>query len=364
MRSHRETQRNLLGLMLIRADASATLGAGHVMRCLALAQAWRRDGGKITFVSACESAAIREQIVTQGFALHEVSRARGAEDAPAFLWKTFRSEKSESSLRPWVCLDGYHFDAPYQQALKDKGFRVLVIDDTGHLPCYLADILLNQNPHAETLSYPCGPDTTLLLGPRYALIREEFLPWKDWNRPVSQEAHNVLVTVGGGDSPGVLAKIVAAICRMAFSSLDVLVIAGSSAERLQAQVDSSAGERHRFRFLTSTKTMPQLMAWADVAVSAGGSTCWELAYMGLPSLVGVLAENQLRIAQALGEKGMALNLGWFLEVGETEIASALTGIISDVEKRKEMSLSGRKMIDGLGAKRVCDEIAAKGGKGE
>jgi len=364
MREYRENRENPLGLMLIRADASATLGAGHVMRCLALAQAWRSERGKIAFVSACESAAVREQIVNQGFALHDLSDAQGKENGPAFWWETLGPERPESSIHPWVCLDGYHFDASYQRAFKEKGFRVLVIDDTGHLPCYLADILLNQNLYAETLSYSCGPDTTLLLGPRYALIREDFLRWKDRERPISDEAHNVLVTVGGGDSPEVLAKIVAAIRRIHLSGLDVVVIAGSSAERLEAQVGSGASEKHRFRFLTSTKTMPQLMAWADVAISAGGSTCWELAYMGLPSLVGVLAENQLGIAQALGERGMALNLGWFHEVDEREIGSALVELLSDVGKRKEMSFKGREAIDGLGAKRVCDEIAAKAGNGE
>jgi len=364
MGEYRENRENPLGFMLIRADASATLGAGHVMRCLALAQAWRSERGKIAFVSACESAAIREQIVNQGFFLHELSNSQGKEKAPAFLWETLGPERSESSIPPWVCLDGYHFDASYQRAFKEKGFRILVIDDTGHLPCYFADILLNQNLYAETLSYSCGPDTTLLLGSRYALIREEFLRWKDRERPISDKARNVLVTVGGGDSPGVLAKIVAAIRRIQLSGLDVVVIAGSSAEHLEAQVDSRAGEKHRFQFLTSTKTMPQLMAWADVAISAGGSTCWELAYMGLPSLVGVLAENQLGIAQALGERGMALNLGWFHEVDEIEIASALVEIMSDVEKRKEMSLKGREAIDGLGAKRVCDEITAKDENGE
>jgi spore coat polysaccharide biosynthesis predicted glycosyltransferase SpsG len=263
-----------------------------------------------------------------------------------------------------MALDGYHFDSSYQQAFKEKGFRVLVIDDTGHLPCYLADILLNQNPHAETLSYSCGPDTTLLLGSRYALIREEFLQWKNREHPISEKARNVLVTIGGGDFPGVLAKIVAAIRRIKSSVLDVTVIAGSSAERLEAKVGNSEGESHRFRFLTRTKTMPELMAWADIAVSAGGSTCWELAYMGLPILVGVLAENQLGIAQALGDKGMALNLGWFHEVDEREIASALAEILSDVERRKEMSLKGREAVDGLGAERVCKEVGGKDGNGE
>jgi spore coat polysaccharide biosynthesis predicted glycosyltransferase SpsG len=306
---------------------------------------------------------MREQIINQGFPLREISKAQGKEDTPAFLSEALQSEKSESPLRPWVCLDGYHFDASYQQAFKDKGFRVLVIDDTRHLPCYLADILLNQNVHAESLSYTCGPDTTLLLGSRYALIREEFLQWKGWERPVSGNARNVLVTAGGGDSPEVLAKIVAAICKMERPGLDVVVIAGPSAQPLQAQVDSGAGRKHRFRFLTTTKTMPQLMAWADVAVSAAGSTCWELAYMGVPSLVGILADNQTRIAQALGERQIALNLGWFHEMDETGIASALAEIVRDAEKRRQMSFSGRKMIDGLGAKRVCEAIAAKERKG-
>ncbi|MCU0594988.1 MAG: UDP-2,4-diacetamido-2,4,6-trideoxy-beta-L-altropyranose hydrolase [Desulfobacterota bacterium] len=363
MREHRENRKKSLGLMLIRADASATLGSGHVMRCLALAQAWRRGGGTIAFVSACESAAVREQILARGFPLHDWANAQGKENDPAFLRATLEPQRSESAVRPWVCLDGYHFDASHQRAFKEKGFGVLVIDDMGDRACTLPDILLNQNLHAETLSYSCGPGTTLLLGSRYALIREEFREWKDWERPMPEKADKVLVTVGGGDSPEVLEKIVAAISRVHLLDLEVVVIAGSAAERLEAQVNSGERKKNRFRFLAGTSAMPQLMAWADVAVSAAGSTCWELCYMGLPSLVGILADNQEGIAQGLGDKGVALNLGWFHEVDEEEIARSLVSVLTDEGRRKEMGRKGKDLIDGSGARRVCDQIAAKDGKG-
>ena len=363
MRPRADNGKRPFGLMLVRADASATMGAGHVMRCLALAQAWKREGGRVVFVSDCASPAVREQILTRGFPLQDGSTGQGKENDPAFLQAAFEVPGSESPLRPWVCLDGYHFEASHQLAFKDKGFGVLVVDDTGRQPCLVPDILLNQNLHAESLSYSCGPDTTLLLGPRYVLIREEFLEWRAVERPVPEKAGKVLVTVGGGDSPEVLEKIVAAIARVRLPDLEVAVIAGNSTERLEARFGSGREKGHRFRFLACTSAMPQLMAWADVAVSAAGSTCWELCFMGLPSLVGILADNQEGIAQGLGGKGVALNLGWFHEVDEEAIAGSLVSILADEGGRREMSRKGRALIDGSGARRVCEHMAAKDRKG-
>jgi spore coat polysaccharide biosynthesis predicted glycosyltransferase SpsG len=99
------------------------------------------------------------------------------------------------------------------------------------------------------------------------------------------------------------------------------------------------------------------MAWGDVAVSGGGSTCWELAFMGLPNLALALADNQRGIADGLGRAGVAENLGWFEEVNEETIATRLEDLLKDRARRAEMGRRGRKLVDGRGPERVVDTLS-------
>jgi spore coat polysaccharide biosynthesis predicted glycosyltransferase SpsG len=103
--------------------------------------------------------------------------------------------------------------------------------------------------------------------------------------------------------------------------------------------------------------MPSLMAWADIAVTGGGSTSWESAFMGLPSLVLVLADNQSAIASGLHEAGVALNLGSHKNVGSKEIVTKLKALMGNQRWRKQMSLLGKRLVDGQGSKRVLRALA-------
>jgi RimJ/RimL family protein N-acetyltransferase len=98
--------------------------------------------------------------------------------------------------------------------------------------------------------------------------------------------------------------------------------------------------------------MPELMAWADVAVSAAGTTAWELAFMGLPSLLLVTAQNQARSAAGLAAMGVATSAGWHADTGEAELSNALAGLFANPQQRAWMSLAGPALVDGQGAQRV------------
>jgi spore coat polysaccharide biosynthesis predicted glycosyltransferase SpsG len=98
--------------------------------------------------------------------------------------------------------------------------------------------------------------------------------------------------------------------------------------------------------------MTELMAWADVAVSAGGSTCWEIAFMGLPSLVLVLSENQQGIATGLDEAGVVLNVGWYTKASIAQVTKTLVVLLEDRGLRRRMGLQGRELVDGLGSERA------------
>src|SRR5262249_17829448 len=104
--------------------------------------------------------------------------------------------------------------------------------------------------------------------------------------------------------------------------------------------------------LYAVDDMPALMAWADVAIAAGGSSGWELAFMGLPAVLVTVAENQRLIAESLQRAGTAVHLGWHTEVTPARIAEAVRELLSDRAQRQCMSQAGRLLVDGKGAARV------------
>ena len=200
----------------------------------------------------------------------------------------------------WLALDGYHFDAAYQDAVKKAGLGLLVIDDNGHAARYHADLVLNQNISAGESLYPARePDTRLLLGTRYALLRREFWPWRGWQRPTLPAASRVLVTLGGSDPENVSLKVVQALSEMAEQPQETLLVLGSSNPHGRSLQEAAGRLALNLRLERGVADMSGPMAWADVCLAAGGSTCWELALMGLPSLLFILAANQQTNAEAL-----------------------------------------------------------------
>jgi UDP-2,4-diacetamido-2,4,6-trideoxy-beta-L-altropyranose hydrolase len=332
--------------LLIRADASARMGTGHVMRCLALGQAWQDAGGAVEFLTRCESGVLLDRLVSEGMGVTPL-----AEDAdwPA-LERAVQSQRAIQSQSPTaLVLDGYHFDAEYQRRARDLCRPLLVIDDNAHLTCYCADLVLNQNVHAGQLSYTVGPDTRLLLGCRWALLRREFRRWQDWRRQVPPLAEKLLVTLGGSDPENVTLRVIEALqCSALRDKLQVVVVAGGGNPHLPS-LERAAGESPALELRSNVDDMPSLMAWADAAITAAGSTCWEAAFLGLPSLTVIVADNQERGARGLEQSGATVNLGWHRDLTARRIASVLDDLLPAQSRRQRMSESGSALVDGNGA---------------
>ena len=337
--------------LLIRADANARMGTGHLMRCLALAQGWQARDGRATFVTACESDGLRQRLSDEGF---QVVALEQPYPDPAD-WE-ITSKVLAAHPGAWVALDGYHFDPAYQDQIRKAGHRLLVIDDMAHLEHYYADVVLNQNIHAEQLNYSCEPYTRLLLGTEYVLLRSEFLAWRGWQRKIPEVASKVLVTLGGGDPDNQTLKVIRALQQVSVDDLEAVVVVGASNPHFDELQSAIRHSPFAIRLVRNASNMPELMAWADVAVSAGGSTCWELAFMGLPNLVLVLADNQRLIAEGLDSAKVALNLGWYNEVTVVQIREALTNLMISKDARLLMAKQGQRLVDGKGEYRVTSAI--------
>lgn len=328
-------------LLVIRADATAAMGVGHVMRCLSLAQAWAGAGGRAVFLSHCESEHLRKLIAASGFGFAALTRASAD---PAELDALSALLPVESA---WVVLDGYHFDDAYQTAIRALGCRLAVLDDMNHLARYDADVVLNQNPNAASLPY--NTKALLLAGTEYALLREEFLQRRPAARQHSAHVRNVLVSMGGGDGRGAISVALGLLRNVECDEVRVaLGPASPAAVDFEPHGDRQWAGRVR---LLRCPDMPELMAWADAALSAAGSTCWELAFMGVPAALIVLADNQARIAARLHESGAALNLGR-LEDLRADAVPALRRFFDSPDVRSGLSCRAQALVDGRGAERV------------
>lgn len=339
--------------LIIRADATPQMGSGHITRCRALAQAWRQLGGQAVFITSQQSPSLVEELLGEGFAVH---RLDDVFPHPADLEKTMAIIQDFSGS--WVVLDGYHFDSIYLERLSRNGNRILLIDDMKHLPEYRVDLILNQNLHAVDIQYKTRPDTKLLLGTRYALLRHEFSQWADGHRETGETAGKLLITLGGGDATELALKTMTALQELTRQNkLRTVLLGGGNNPRYheleefarKAAIPGLTVERY-------LADMPSQMAWADLAVAAAGSTLWEMAFMGLPALTIVRADNQTEIARRTEMAGCTVNLGWHESVTEGELVSRIQALIDNAEKRREMSEAGRRLVDGKGPERVIQAL--------
>ena len=344
--------------LVFRVDASVAMGTGHVMRCLALAQVWQDAGGDVVFALARTIPAVEERLRSERVEIVHLKTSASAQDAAQV------ADLAHARQASWVVVDGYEFDAEYQRHLKNSGLKVLFVDDNGHAAHYFADIVLNQNAHAsEDLYASRETSTRLLLGPSYAMLRREFRPWRNWKREIAPVGRKVLVMMGGSDPSNITGRVINALRLVTVERLETTAVVGGSnsqAESLEKTVDRFEA----LHLVRNASNMPELMAWADVAVSAAGTTAWELAFMGVPSLLLVVAEHQSPVAEALAMNAAGINLGDSSDMEDQDIAEIAGDLLRNATRRKQMSDNGTRLVDGDGARRVTEALWGNRGLAE
>jgi UDP-2,4-diacetamido-2,4,6-trideoxy-beta-L-altropyranose hydrolase len=345
------------GPLLIRTDATAIMGTGHAMRCLALAQAWQdAGGGHCTFAMAEVTPAVRRRIEEESCEVVAVqAKAGGEDDAHQFV----QLARERNATRAVV--DGYQFGADYQRALKSAGLRILFIDDYAHAGHYSADLVLNQNVSADEQFYANRESyTRLLLGPRYALLRLEFNSWRNHKREIPITGRRVLITLGGSDPEGLTTRAIEAAAAVKVDGLEVMVVVGGSNpqfETLRSFAIDLANDRDiKIEVKRDISNMAELMAWADVAISAAGTTCWELCLLSLPALIVDVAENQSGVARELHRRQCAVRVGRASEISAERLSRELERLLRSQELQQSLSTRSRELVDGNGARRVVSAL--------
>lgn len=331
--------------VIFRADAHRQMGTGHIMRCIALAQALEARGGKAVFVSwQGGGKAMSERLHAEGFTVEPFGAGPTSDDNLIHVGHTAHKYSAR-----WIVVDGYHLDANYQRELKKMGLSVLALDDTADAAEYTADIILNGNAYAADLPYPKTSPPRWLLGPDYTPLRREFTSWRGWRRETPAQAHKVLVTFGGSDPLNLTAL---AIDALRDSPYDVRVIMGG------ASLETEPTPAPNLTFLRAVTDMPEQIAWADLAVAACGSTSWEFALLGLPAVSVVVAENQRYIGAWLEQMKLATVVHPPSELTAAHLRTLVDALAADQPGREYAAALGPAVIDGLGADRVVRHLLA------
>jgi UDP-2,4-diacetamido-2,4,6-trideoxy-beta-L-altropyranose hydrolase len=340
------------GNILIRADASPDIGTGHVMRCLALAQSWQDAGGASTFLMAQSTPSIQARLAAENSKILSLPAVPGSKDDV-----DLTNECASRIQADWVVVDGYAFGTEYQEQIRNRQPKLLCIDDAGKCDRYVADIVMNQNLTAvEDLYSNCLPGTQLLLGSSFCLLRREFSPWRKWQREIITRGRNILVTLGGSTPVDTGVRVIESLGRARVECLHAVFVAGGSSPDVTAMESCAAKFPEKISIRRDVSNMAELMAHADVAISAAGSTCWELCLLGLPSILVDVADNQTPIAIEMERRGCALYAGSGNAVSPNELANMIENLLASSEVRESMSHHSRELVDGLGAERVVSAM--------
>lgn len=336
------------GDLLIRADAGSSIGVGHVMRCLGLAQVWQERGGRVSFISAAMPESLAARLASEGIAVHPI-HAEPASAEDAHLTRAFAQDAD------WLLVDGYNFGTTWLRQVRGRP-KVALWTDHAHDTELPVDLILNQNPHAEPSLYQASaPGSRLLLGAEFIVLRREFREPLSRRRP-RESVGRMLVTFGGGVAAGAHDAFLDAAEQLGARLPPTTLLVGQ-AHPARDTIFARAANNPALTAQIATDRFPGLIEAADLAISAAGATLWELASLGVPSLALIIADNQEPLAQHLEARGAGISLGWPSARTSGLMASHVDRLLANPGELAGMSRAALALVDGHGAQRVCDALA-------
>ncbi len=337
-------------MIFIRADANEQIGTGHVMRCVSIAKAFKAQGEEVLFFTAdCHSDRLIDQ---HGLASICMDTTWSDMESEVVLLKEYVLH-----YRPKILLvDSYYVTENYFRELSSI-VKIAYMDDLNKA-CWDVDYLINYNIYASEYNYSAyqGKRTKLLLGSQYAPLREEFqnLP----QHAVRDRVADIFVSAGGADSERITEKFIAEICPV-WNDVRFHFVIGPLNPRLK-EIELLASKQLNAILHINETHMANLMMNCDMAISAAGSTLYELCACGTPTILYILAENQLSAAKAFEERGIMLNMGDCRKNSDfiNFVKEGISIYIKNKEKRICASQLMRYLVYGDGAKRIVHEVTS------
>lgn len=337
--------------LLFRCDASTQMGAGHLMRCLSIADLAADRGGLCHFFCTELPGFDPAQVV---------SRKHGITLLPAqHDWRTFYRAIMKWSGSDWLIVDHYQLDRRWEEPLAALFPQRLVIDDLADRP-HMATQLLDTTPYRQPCDYHESRfERPPLLGPAYAPLRPEFAWLRSTalaKRVTGKPTGRLLLSIGAMDSDNHLSRLLPQLDRLSIPSMKIDIVLASRAPHIDTLRRVIATSRHEVTLHLDATNMAELMLRADLAIGAGGTSSWERAALALPTLLFTLADNQRENARRLTQASAVLWLGDLRELNDQELWQQLSEQWPTPEMLQHLSEHAAALCDGTGALRLLQAL--------
>ena len=349
--------------IIIRVDASIHIGSGHVMRCLVLANSLRDQGHEVSFASRPQQGDLIEFVRGKGFVVTELvtpthwSKPQNSSDYAGWLQVTWQ-EDAESFIQEapdvdLIIIDHYGINADWELLASNRlACKVFAIDDL--LRKHHADMILDQTLLRKPASYTeVNANVVALTGCDFALLNPQFSArrLKAMKKSSPSLQVKILVSMGGIDQPNATLKTLKALSELIVNKPFITVLLSPNAPHYESVKQFCEKNTCWIRHITFVDDMAKLMLSHDVAIGAPGTTSWERACLGLPSIIVPLAENQKTISAQLVQASAAI------KVSINEISTnLLTAYQTMMDNWHNMRLANFSICDGLGIFRVTQCI--------
>lgn len=348
--------------ILFRADGSSSLGMGHIMRCLALAEAFRTRGIRSVFLTRWSDEQAKNVIGEHGHDVRNLPEHTSFEEEIRHVRRSADEEKAhlivtdichEQLLKCRKLLNNYH------DRFSKEHFTVCLAG--GYAVDIPAHVIVNPYVGAEAPEESTCDERVFLIGPDYFVFRNEFIEASQVSRSIPETGMRILVTAGGGENHRMIIKLVKALCDVPLRSLEVCIVLGSAADpRKAAEIEKQMNDLEgSYALLEHTSEMAQLMLWADLAIIGDGLTKYEAAVTGTPSLMVSRPDSREKLNHAFSRTGATRFLGSWTKVELETISDEIYQMLQNSSLRGTMSERGKSLVDAQGRKRVLESISDK-----
>tara|TARA_B100000686_G_scaffold354772_1_gene467102 strand:- start:2277 stop:3368 length:1092 start_codon:yes stop_codon:yes gene_type:complete len=355
----------------IRTDASVIMGAGHVARCLTLANALRCNGFDVDFICRAHEGNLNNLISSNGFLVHQLPRLLSTSNVetprhhginyPDWLGVSQEKDADETiaalggTRTDWIIVDHYGLDHQWETKMREHTLRILVIDDLANR-FHDCDILLDQNLYSDqyeryrnlTIS-PCEK----LLGPEYALLHPSFRAMRKQHISRTGPAKRILVSFGGADITNATALVLEALSDPPLSGLALDVVIGITNPH-RNHLENIVNSRKNATLHIQTQNMATLMSHADLSIGAGGTTIWERLCLNLFTFTIATAPNQILPLEELRKRNLINHLGSLATVDPVIIKRELDIFLH--QSSHQQTEFNTNLVDGLGVHRTLATI--------
>ncbi len=321
----------------ILTEGGKDIGFGHIVRCSAIYDAFLEVGIEPLFVVNGDESVL------------DLLNSR---DYVLFDWIKERQKVFDIIQYADIgVIDSYLAPFNFYERFEKSVKLPLYIDDNKRFE-YPRGIVVNGSIYAKEMKYPMKKGLRYLLGPEYVLLRKEF--WDIPERNVRRDVEKLLITFGGDDMRGLTPRVLTLLDKR-FPNILKMVVVGKGFKNRE-EIANYKGNKVSLVWYPDGEKMKELMMDADIAVSAGGQTLYELARIGVPPIVVGVAKNQKNNIEGWKKKGFIQYAGWWDKEEVIENVASFVESLMPYEVRKEIGELGREIVDGKGPKRVVDTL--------